>query len=174
MSAFKFSCPFCGQHFEIEAKYTGRKVECPTCRNEITIPSPEEPSLPAAVSSEDPDEEEASAAVLLEDPEEEKTDRCPYCVEPVNRAAVVCPHCRRYIFRCPQCGSRGLMDYQESPTAGAKSLSGGVCGAIAGGLFFGTMGAVLGWIGGSAMSSQQPSAGILKCRICGHVIEPRH
>ena len=35
---FKFSCPVCGQHIRYEARYSGRRIECPACRKQIVVP----------------------------------------------------------------------------------------------------------------------------------------
>jgi len=35
---FKFSCPLCGQHIRYEARYSGRRIECPACRKQIVVP----------------------------------------------------------------------------------------------------------------------------------------
>ena len=35
---FKFSCPLCGQHIRCEARYSGQRIACPTCRKEIVVP----------------------------------------------------------------------------------------------------------------------------------------
>ena len=36
---FKFACESCGQSFLADASQIGRKVECPTCKEEIIVPS---------------------------------------------------------------------------------------------------------------------------------------
>jgi DNA-directed RNA polymerase subunit RPC12/RpoP len=35
---FKFSCPLCGQHIRYEARYSGRTIACPACREKIVVP----------------------------------------------------------------------------------------------------------------------------------------
>jgi hypothetical protein len=35
---FKFSCPLCGQHIRYEARYSGRRIACPACREKIVVP----------------------------------------------------------------------------------------------------------------------------------------
>ena len=37
---FKFSCPHCGQHISVTTDYVGTAGSCPTCNNELTVPSP--------------------------------------------------------------------------------------------------------------------------------------
>lgn len=46
MSAFKFSCPSCGQHLSIDSTCSGAQIACPACQEAIVIPGPE-PAAPA-------------------------------------------------------------------------------------------------------------------------------
>ena len=40
MSAFKFECPNCGQHFQGDETYIGRQINCPSCQRAMTVPNP--------------------------------------------------------------------------------------------------------------------------------------
>ena len=40
MSAFKFECPSCGQHFQGDETYIGRQINCPSCQRAMTVPNP--------------------------------------------------------------------------------------------------------------------------------------
>ncbi len=46
MIEFKFSCPNCGQHIQVNDAYSGRQIGCPTCKNQIVVPP-----APGAVAS---------------------------------------------------------------------------------------------------------------------------
>jgi len=48
---FKFSCPLCGQHISYDARYSGQRIDCPACRNEIVVPDVN----PDAISRARPD-----------------------------------------------------------------------------------------------------------------------
>jgi len=45
MAEFKFSCPFCGQSVHCDTSHSGAQINCPTCKEAITVPQA------AAVSS---------------------------------------------------------------------------------------------------------------------------
>ena len=45
MAEFKFSCPFCGQNVQCDTSHSGTQINCPTCKEAITVPQA------AAVSS---------------------------------------------------------------------------------------------------------------------------
>ena len=182
MGVFYFNCPRCGQRFECEERYVGEKAICPVCQLGITIQAPPPPlkrrAKPHAVEDAPPPAPKKPR--IVEKPSDppvspaaaDSADRCPYCDEKVSPAASVCPHCRGDIFRCPQCGNRGTMDFSlNEPTAAetAKSLGGGVAGAVAGGLIFGPIGAAIGGIVG--MAGKTKPSGCLKCRICGYILK---
>jgi len=38
MSDFKFSCPHCSQHLQINEQFSGRQVQCPKCNHLIRVP----------------------------------------------------------------------------------------------------------------------------------------
>ena len=99
---------------------------------------------------------------------DEQYDACPYCGGEVAFSAINCPHCGNYVFRCPQCGVRGGVEYHDSATGVVKKLVGGAVGAFFGGSAWGTTGAALGWIAGSQRGD---SSGYLKCKHCGHVMK---
>lgn len=40
MNEFKFDCPSCGQHILAADDWTGRRIDCPSCKTKITIPAP--------------------------------------------------------------------------------------------------------------------------------------
>ena len=43
MSTFKFACPYCGQHLNVDTDQAGAQMQCPTCFQNIIIPQgPEE------------------------------------------------------------------------------------------------------------------------------------
>jgi hypothetical protein len=42
----RFSCPKCGQHIRCEAGYSGRKITCPACRQEILVPGANQEAAP--------------------------------------------------------------------------------------------------------------------------------
>lgn len=50
MSAFKFSCPVCRQHIEVGDEFSGRRLDCPSCKATVRVPlAPEsEASIPVA------------------------------------------------------------------------------------------------------------------------------
>ena len=50
MSVFKFSCPFCQQRIEMDAEFTGRHLDCPSCKATLLVPpAPEsESQIPVA------------------------------------------------------------------------------------------------------------------------------
>jgi DNA-directed RNA polymerase subunit RPC12/RpoP len=37
LSEFKFSCPSCGQHIRCDEVYSGRQINCPSCKNWIVV-----------------------------------------------------------------------------------------------------------------------------------------
>jgi len=38
MAEFKFSCPFCGQNVRCDTSHSGTQINCPTCKEAITVP----------------------------------------------------------------------------------------------------------------------------------------
>ena len=47
MPDFKFSCPNCDQHISADESWSGREIDCPTCKTRIVVPgAPTEPSQP--------------------------------------------------------------------------------------------------------------------------------
>jgi hypothetical protein len=38
MSDFKFSCPHCNQHLQVNEQFSGRQIQCPNCNHLIRIP----------------------------------------------------------------------------------------------------------------------------------------
>jgi len=38
MAEFKFECPHCKQRFQCDEAYSGREIQCPTCKLLIHIP----------------------------------------------------------------------------------------------------------------------------------------
>jgi phage FluMu protein Com len=65
-----FNCEHCGQLLIIDGAVAGATVECPKCRNELTVPSPgiEEPSAGPRSEVEGSATEAASAPPLSEAP----------------------------------------------------------------------------------------------------------
>ena len=55
------------------------------------------------------------------------------------------------------------MKYYPTVKSEAKSIGGGLAGALAGGILFGPVGAILGGVGGSRTKSDS----YLKCEKCG-------
>ena len=45
---FKFNCPKCGQKIAATPELSGREIDCPACKNKITIPAPAEAQAPPA------------------------------------------------------------------------------------------------------------------------------
>jgi DNA-directed RNA polymerase subunit RPC12/RpoP len=39
MSDFKFSCPHCKQHLQVNEQFSGRQIQCPNCNHLIRIPA---------------------------------------------------------------------------------------------------------------------------------------
>jgi hypothetical protein len=50
MSVFKFSCPVCRQRIEVGAEFSGRRLDCPSCKATVQVPAaPEsEETIPVA------------------------------------------------------------------------------------------------------------------------------
>lgn len=50
MSVFKFSCPVCRQRIEVGAEFSGRRLDCPSCKATVQVPAaPEsEANIPVA------------------------------------------------------------------------------------------------------------------------------
>ena len=48
MSAFKFECPSCGQHFQGDETYIGRQINCPSCQRVMTVPNPTAAAAPVS------------------------------------------------------------------------------------------------------------------------------
>jgi len=48
MSDFKFSCPHCAQHIQVDSQWQGRELKCPACQERLIVP----PTRP--VSAGDP------------------------------------------------------------------------------------------------------------------------
>ena len=84
----KLSCPFCGQHIEIE---TAGRYQCPACQKvfevEEVAETAEVPSLPQSKPAADQVQQVAV---------------CPYCTAPVSTAARKCPHCGEWIREKPK------------------------------------------------------------------------
>lgn len=76
----KLSCPFCGQHIEIEE--AGR-YQCPACNKVFEV------------------EEETPATQATTQVNTQATV-CPYCTAPVSTAARKCPHCGEWIKEKPK------------------------------------------------------------------------
>ena len=38
MSDFKFACPHCTQHLQVNEEFSGRQIQCPKCSHLIRIP----------------------------------------------------------------------------------------------------------------------------------------
>jgi len=52
-----FNCPNCEQELAVDSSGAGTNIECPSCHETITIPSPNapaEPARPAAAQAEAP------------------------------------------------------------------------------------------------------------------------
>ena len=39
MDEFQFNCPQCGQHILVTAKWSGRRMACPSCETRFIIPA---------------------------------------------------------------------------------------------------------------------------------------
>lgn len=46
MNEFKFNCPTCGQHILAAHDWIGRRIDCPSCKSNLTIPHPEKIKKP--------------------------------------------------------------------------------------------------------------------------------
>ena len=156
MSDVFFKCPHCGQSFVCDESYVGQEAVCTACQKKIMIFKPQIKSV----------RNKNECNVLVENQDNLQTDRCPYCAEEVSILASVCPHCSCNIFRCPQCGARDTMEFHEFTKNTVKDLGGRLFYSIAGGLAFGTIGAVIGWAAGGEKLS-----GYLQCKCCGHIIK---
>lgn len=48
MAEFKFSCPGCGQHIQLDELWRGHQIQCPSCQAETTVPQAEAHAAHAA------------------------------------------------------------------------------------------------------------------------------
>lgn len=48
MAEFKFSCPGCNQHIQLDELWGGHQIQCPTCNAEIIVPQVQTSAAPAA------------------------------------------------------------------------------------------------------------------------------
>ena len=148
-------CPECQTLKVVSELFVGLKTKCKKCGSLMdVVPLPEPADGVVRVSKKS----------CMEASRINNKTLCPYCNEPVSVSAVICPHCRSDIFRCPRCGSVGTMKYHPTVKSEAKSIGGGLVGALAGGILFGPVGAILGGVGGSMTKSD----GYLKCEKCGY------
>ena len=79
----KLSCPFCGQHIEIEQ--AGR-YQCPACNKVFEVE----------------EETPATQAATQVNTQVQQVATCPYCTAPVSTAARKCPHCGEWIKEKPK------------------------------------------------------------------------
>ena len=95
MSNFKFNCPSCGQKILGDSGYSGRLVECPTCRKQIIVPKPGA-AVPAPVATP-----QAAASTIplpgLQEHRPEPDRLCPLAVGSligvvVPPVGIVCGH----------------------------------------------------------------------------------
>lgn len=54
MADLKFSCGHCGQHISCEEPWAGHQIQCPACRNNVTVPSLRITLAPAAPEPRSP------------------------------------------------------------------------------------------------------------------------
>jgi len=77
MGDIRFNCPGCEQVLEAPPEMAGDAVECPSCGQTMTVPSPEPaPAAPAAAA-----------------PAESASNACPECGAAMPEAAVLCVQC---------------------------------------------------------------------------------
>lgn len=53
MPDLKFSCPQCGQHISCDELWSSHQIQCPACRNTVSVPqatAPPDPTPPASTS----------------------------------------------------------------------------------------------------------------------------
>src|SRR5262245_42802818 len=50
MADIKFACPHCSQHITCDELWGGHQLECPNCKNPLTVPAKAAPAASAAAS----------------------------------------------------------------------------------------------------------------------------
>jgi hypothetical protein len=78
-----FKCPICDQELEVDASGAGSNIECPSCSNSITVPSPD-PSVVVNVA--------VVAAAPAEPPKEEKHFSVPVHAHVPEQALIQKPN----------------------------------------------------------------------------------
>ena len=92
----KFECPRCGQHLVVEERGAGLTVNCPTCKQEIDIPSraqpppqPLPPPVPSVSTLRQTQKSAKGRLIMCEDcghAISSKATSCPACGAPIKRA----------------------------------------------------------------------------------------
>ncbi len=72
MSSLKFACPHCEQHLEAPEEFLGQTVQCPTCKQSLTL---------------------SKATVITA---EEKTRVCEWCAKTIPEESFKCPFCHKW------------------------------------------------------------------------------
>jgi hypothetical protein len=54
MAEFKFSCPGCNQHIQLDELWGGHQIQCPSCQATIIVPQVRAPAAPAAPAAARP------------------------------------------------------------------------------------------------------------------------
>ncbi|HEX2477238.1 MAG TPA: biopolymer transporter ExbD [Lacipirellulaceae bacterium] len=76
--SIRFRCKLCGKKLSAKPALAGRKLKCPYCRTEVTVPDEDDPSLiepaPADASSSHEDEPPTDSPLLLFRPKEKHED----------------------------------------------------------------------------------------------------
>ena len=118
MSAQKFACPYCEQHIEADERCAGLEIQCPSCQQNMVIPSPSPAPALAASSA-------APLRVTLRPAQPPSTPE-PQPPPPASRPVFI-----------PQ---RASLGDEEEPSRGSKIVKAMVMAALlalmAGGLVF--------------------------------------
>lgn len=64
LTDFKFSCPYCGQHFACASGQRGTEIQCPSCQGSITVPA----SLRLTIHSDAPWKEVIDPRIIVHPP----------------------------------------------------------------------------------------------------------
>lgn len=121
MDALKFNCPQCEQSLEAPQKLFGQTIVCPSCNNEITVPSPissANSQTPPPQPSKHPD-----------------TKECPFCSERILVNAKKCKHCGEFLE-----GETDISKKTETESSSSNRTASAVIVTL------GYIGLFIGWI----------------------------